>query len=192
MGHLPERSGMERRSHSQHKDILACHGGGVSTKYGCRIMLGCRRRQRSAHRCLGRSTYLVKSSKGIVMVRLLCALFLQTALLVSAVPIPSYAQNWPQRTVKFIVPLGPGSGVDIGARLFAEKLSQRWGQPVVVENRPGGDSIVAITSFLSSDDHTLLFSPSAAFTAHPFLHEKVPYNSPISCRWPAFRTRWLL
>ncbi|HKG99545.1 MAG TPA: tripartite tricarboxylate transporter substrate binding protein [Bradyrhizobium sp.] len=102
---------------------------------------------------------------------------LAAALLVSISPgSPSSAQNWPQRTVKFIVPLGPGAGVDIGARLFAEKLSQRWGQPVVVENRPGGDSIVAITSFLSSDDHTLLFSPSAAFTAHPFQHEKVPYN----------------
>jgi len=109
------------------------------------------------------------------MVRVLCALFLQTALLV-AVPIPSHAQNWPQRSVKFIVPLGPGSGVDIGARLFAEKLALRWNQAVVVENRPGGDSMVAINAFLSGDDHTLLFSPSAAFTAHPFQHEKLPYN----------------
>src|SRR5262249_50550364 len=49
------------------------------------------------------------------------------------------AQSWPQRTVKFLLPLGPGSGVDIGARLLADRLSARWGQPVVVENRPGGD-----------------------------------------------------
>ena len=54
---------------------------------------------------------------------------------------PVAAQTWPQRPVKFILTLGPGSGADIGARLIAEKLSARWGQPVVVENRPGGDGI---------------------------------------------------
>src|ERR1700758_365175 len=63
-------------------------------------------------------------------------------------------QTWPTRPVKFILTLGPGSGADIGARLFADRLSQRWGQPVVVENRPGGDGIVAINSFVSAhDDH---------------------------------------
>ena len=61
---------------------------------------------------------------------------------------PAQAQNWPTRPVKFIVPFGPGAGADIGARLFAEKLSQKWGQPVVIENKPGGDSIVAIQAFL--------------------------------------------
>ena len=60
---------------------------------------------------------------------------------------PAAADVWPNRPVRFIVTLGPGSGVDIGARLFADKLSARWGQPVVVENRPGGDGMVAITSF---------------------------------------------
>ncbi|HKA70847.1 MAG TPA: tripartite tricarboxylate transporter substrate binding protein, partial [Xanthobacteraceae bacterium] len=59
---------------------------------------------------------------------------------------PSQAQNWPQRSVKFILPLGPGSGVDISARLFADRLTAKWGQPVVVENRPGGDAIVAINA----------------------------------------------
>jgi tripartite-type tricarboxylate transporter receptor subunit TctC len=87
------------------------------------------------------------------------------------------AQAWPQRNVRFIVPLGPGSGADIGARLFADRLSQRWGKAVVVENRPGGDGIVAITAFVGAhDDHTLLFSPASTFTAHPFLHDKLPYD----------------
>jgi tripartite-type tricarboxylate transporter receptor subunit TctC len=90
---------------------------------------------------------------------------------------PSQSAAWPQRAVRFIVPLGPGSGADIGARLFADRLSTRWGKPVVVENRPGGDGIVAITAFVSAhDDHTLLFSPASTFTAHPFLHEKLPYD----------------
>src|SRR5947207_9077289 len=86
-------------------------------------------------------------------------------------------QNWPQRSVRFILPLGPGSGVDIGARLIADKLSQKWGKPVVVENKPGGDAIVAISAFTgANDDHVLLMAPTSTFTAHPFLHEKLPYD----------------
>ena len=89
---------------------------------------------------------------------------------------PSRAQGWPQRAVKFIVPLGPGAGADIGARLLADRLSARWGKPVVVENRPGADSLVAIQAFVgANDDHTLLFGPSGSFTVHPFQYDKLPY-----------------
>jgi tripartite-type tricarboxylate transporter receptor subunit TctC len=87
------------------------------------------------------------------------------------------AQNWPQRTVKLIVTLGPGSGVDIGTRLIADRLSRRWGQPVVVENRPGGDGLVAIGAFVAAnDDHVLLAAPSGSFTAHPFTYKNLPYK----------------
>src|SRR6476469_9954539 len=87
------------------------------------------------------------------------------------------ADAWPSRPVRFIVTLGPGSGVDIGARLIADKLSMRWGQPVIVENRPGGDGMLAITSFLSAhDDHILLVSPVSSFTEHPYFHDKRPYD----------------
>jgi tripartite-type tricarboxylate transporter receptor subunit TctC len=87
------------------------------------------------------------------------------------------ADSWPSRTVRLILPLGPGSGVDITARLFADKLSARWGKPVVVENRPGGDAVLAISSVLGAhDDHTLLLAPVASFTAHPYFHEKLPYD----------------
>jgi tripartite-type tricarboxylate transporter receptor subunit TctC len=90
---------------------------------------------------------------------------------------PSSAQTWPQRTVKFIVTLGPGSGVDIGTRLLADRLSRRWGQPVVVENRPGGDGLVAIGAFVgANDDHVLLAAPSGSFTAHPFMYKSLPYK----------------
>src|SRR5690242_141764 len=91
---------------------------------------------------------------------------------------PASAEPWPQHPVRFILPLGPGSGTDITARLFAERLAQRWGQPVVVENRPGGDSFVAIAAFLAAnDDHTMLFAGMGTFTAHPYLHEKLPYDT---------------
>jgi tripartite-type tricarboxylate transporter receptor subunit TctC len=86
------------------------------------------------------------------------------------------AQTWPQHPVKFIVPFGPGAGVDIGARLVADRLPARWGKPVIVENRPGADGLVAIQAFVSAnDDHTLLCSPSGSFTVHPYQYDKLPY-----------------
>jgi tripartite-type tricarboxylate transporter receptor subunit TctC len=86
-------------------------------------------------------------------------------------------QAWPQRPVKFIIPFGPGAGADIGARLIQEKLSARWGKPVVIDNRPGGDSIIAIQAMLSAnDDHTFLWGPSGNFIVHPYLYQKLSYN----------------
>jgi len=114
--------------------------------------------------------------------RLRCRLALALSLVatlavVTAAIVPSLAADWPTRPVRFILTLGAGSGSDIGARLFADRLSKRWGQPVVVDNRPGGDGIVAINAFVSArDDHVLLFAPSSSFTAHPFLHENLPYK----------------
>jgi tripartite-type tricarboxylate transporter receptor subunit TctC len=104
---------------------------------------------------------------------------LLAALVLSAAPSHGQtpAQSWPQRTVKFIVPFGPGAGADIGARLLAERLTTRWGKPVVIENRPGADGLVAASAFVSAaDDHTLLFAASGSFTVHPYQHEKVPYD----------------
>ena len=93
------------------------------------------------------------------------------ALLLLLLPVvPSMAQTWPQRPVKFVVTLGPGSGVDFGTRLLGDRLSKRWGQPVVIENRPGGDAVVAVTAVISAnDDHVLLASPTSALTAHPYM-----------------------
>ncbi len=97
----------------------------------------------------------------------------------------SVAQSWPTRPVKFILTLGPGSGADISARLLADRLTKKWGQPIVIENRPGGDGIVAINAFVSAhDDHVLLYAPSSSFIGHPYQHAKLPYKpgdlSPIA------------
>jgi tripartite-type tricarboxylate transporter receptor subunit TctC len=87
------------------------------------------------------------------------------------------AQAWPQRSVRFIVPLPPGSGMDLSARVVAERLQQKWGQPVVVENRQGADGIPAVTSFFSArDNHTFLFSFGGIVTFNHLLHEKLPYD----------------
>jgi tripartite-type tricarboxylate transporter receptor subunit TctC len=106
------------------------------------------------------------------MRRLIVAAGLVLFSLVSAL-----ADSWPERNVTFILPLGAGSGVDVTSRLIADKLSAKWGKPVVIENRPGGDALVAINAFLSATDgHTLFMAPTSTFTAHPLLHAKLPYD----------------
>lgn len=85
--------------------------------------------------------------------------------------------KWPTHSVRLICPLGVGSGADIGGRMLADRLSQRWGQPVIVDNRPGGDALVSIAAFVNAHgDHVLWFGPSGSFIAHPYLHEKLPYQ----------------
>jgi tripartite-type tricarboxylate transporter receptor subunit TctC len=102
---------------------------------------------------------------------------LAIAALLSALSLPAVAQTWPQRPVKFVLSLGPGSGADIGARLYADRLTRLWGQPAVVENRPGGDGVIAINAVISAkDDHTLLWGPTANFVGHPYSLDKMPYD----------------
>jgi tripartite-type tricarboxylate transporter receptor subunit TctC len=102
---------------------------------------------------------------------------LLTALTVTTLSTAAHSQTWPQRPVRFIVGLGPGSAQDIAARLFGDHLSKRWGQPVVIENKPGADGINAINAFVGAHDiHTLLFAASGTFTAHPTQYAKLPYD----------------
>jgi tripartite-type tricarboxylate transporter receptor subunit TctC len=113
-------------------------------------------------------------------IRLLVSLLrlcLLVALALAAVSTAfAESQVWPQRSVRFILPFGPGSATDVAARLIGDRLSAKWAKPVVIENRPGGDGLVAIGAFLSAnDDHVLLYASSASFIAHPYMHEKLPY-----------------
>src|ERR1700741_1434365 len=114
----------------------------------------------------------------MLVVRLFACTFVLAALLTplfAAAPVA--AQSWPTRPVKFILTLGPGSGADISARLLADRLTKKWGQPIVIENRPGGDGIVAINTFVTAqDDHVLLFAPSSSFIGHPYQHDNLPYK----------------
>jgi tripartite-type tricarboxylate transporter receptor subunit TctC len=105
---------------------------------------------------------------------------LAAGLLLALSTAPSLCQTWPQKTVRFIVPLPPGSGTDLSARLLAERLTERWGQPVVVDNRQGADGIPAVTSFLTArDNHTLLLSFAGVITFNHLLHERLPYDPAI-------------
>jgi tripartite-type tricarboxylate transporter receptor subunit TctC len=84
---------------------------------------------------------------------------------------------YPTRTVRFILPYGAASATDITARLFADRLAARWGKPVVVENRPGGDGVVSVEAFVAAnDDHSLWFGPAGIFTVAPYDHDSLPYD----------------
>jgi tripartite-type tricarboxylate transporter receptor subunit TctC len=103
------------------------------------------------------------------------AIFLSLATVLLAVPCQ--AEGWPQHVVRIILPLPAGSGTDLAARLFAERLAERWNQPVVVENVPGADGILGVTRFVGShDNHTLLFSFAGPITINPLIHDSLPYD----------------
>lgn len=89
----------------------------------------------------------------------------------------AHAQSWPQKPVRFILSLGPGSGADIGARLYADRLTKMWGQPVIIDNRPGGDGVIAINAVIQAkDEYTLLWGPTANFVGHPYSLDKMSYD----------------
>ena len=117
--------------------------------------------------------------------------FLATAILILAAAVPGSGaqaqQTYPARTVRLILPFGAASATDITARLFADRLSTRWGKPVVVENRPGGDGLVALNAFIGArDDHTLFFGPAAIFLVHLYDEEKPTSIRMTLCRSSQF------
>jgi len=102
---------------------------------------------------------------------------LAAALLVYSAAPAALAQGWPERTITAVVPFAAGAANDIVGRIVYEQVSKQVNQPIVVENRPGGDGMLAITTMLSAkDDHVLLVSPTSSFTAHPYFHDKLPYD----------------
>jgi tripartite-type tricarboxylate transporter receptor subunit TctC len=113
----------------------------------------------------------------VLMSYRLVARFAATLLAMTCIATAASAQTWPQRSVRFIVPLPPGSGMDLSARTMAERLTQQWGQAVVVENRQGADGIPAVSAFFAArDNHTFLFSFAGIISFNHLLHEKLPYD----------------
>ncbi len=89
----------------------------------------------------------------------------------------AHAQNYPSKTVRLIVPFAAGGSTDIIGRVLAQKLTEAWGQQVIVDNRPGGSTVIGtdIVAKAAPDGHTLLVTP-APFTIVPSLLKKLPYD----------------
>jgi tripartite-type tricarboxylate transporter receptor subunit TctC len=108
----------------------------------------------------------------------LLAPILSAALTVCFAGGATAQQVYPTHTVRFIVPFGAASATDVTARMFADRLAARWGKAVVVENRPGGEGVVAVETFVAAhDDHTLFFGPVGTFTVQPYQHDTLPYDT---------------
>lgn len=109
------------------------------------------------------------------------SLLRRTALVLSAammLPALAHAQEFPTKPVRIITPFPVGSGPEGVVRLVADKLSRTWGQPVMVENRPGGNGFIAIDAFKrgATDGHDLIQLDNVHLSAYPHLFKKLPYN----------------
>jgi tripartite-type tricarboxylate transporter receptor subunit TctC len=91
---------------------------------------------------------------------------------------PAPAQDFPNRPITILVPLAPGGGVGFVARTIGQKLSERLGKPVLIENRPGGGTIVAAVALAKAppDGYTLLLTPGATLTSNATVYKNLPYN----------------
>lgn len=90
----------------------------------------------------------------------------------------AWAQQYPTRAVKFIIPFPPGGGVDVLTRAVAVDLGAKWGQPVIIENRPGAGSNIGAEAVAKSapDGYTLLGTVNQTFTSNRFLYKQLPYD----------------
>jgi tripartite-type tricarboxylate transporter receptor subunit TctC len=89
-----------------------------------------------------------------------------------------FSQNFPYKPIKLIVPFAPGGGADIVARTISQPMAQLLGQPLVIENKPGGGGTLAADYVAKStpDGYTLLYTTPGPQMTNPYLMEKLPYN----------------
>lgn len=108
----------------------------------------------------------------------LCKICL-TALAALLLGAATQAAEFPSRPVRIVIPSTPGGALDVLARILSPKLTVKWGQQMVIDNRPGAAGIVGseIAANASPDGHTLLLV-ATGYTANPFMYQKLPYETP--------------
>jgi tripartite-type tricarboxylate transporter receptor subunit TctC len=104
-----------------------------------------------------------------------------TAVAVLSVADRAIAQSpddYPNRPIRIIVPQAAGSGVDLQARILAQKMGELWGQQGIVENRPGANAIVGMEAAAKApaDGYTLVYAPVSAVTTNAFIYRRLPYD----------------
>src|SRR5262245_63762456 len=89
------------------------------------------------------------------------------------------ADDFPSRPIRIIVPQAAGSGVDLQARVLAQKMGELWGQQGVVENRPGANAIIGMETAAKAkpDGYTLVYAPVSSVTTNAFIYKKLPYDA---------------
>jgi tripartite-type tricarboxylate transporter receptor subunit TctC len=101
-----------------------------------------------------------------------------TALALAMLHSGASAETYPSKTVTIVVPLAASGGMDFIARTIGQRLSERTGQPVLVENRPGGGTVVAAVAVAHAppDGYTLLLVPGSTLTTNATVYKKLPYD----------------
>jgi len=116
--------------------------------------------------------------EAIMLWRLLAGVVTAFSVVVLGLSGPANSQGYPQKTVTIVVPLAAGSGMDVLVRLYADKLQERLGKPVMIENKPGAALMLAASTVAAAppDGHTLLVSTSTVMAINPVLYKKVNYD----------------
>jgi len=114
-----------------------------------------------------------KDKRGTALTRIII-----TALIAALFAVPAEAQDWPNKSVRIIVPFGPGATPDLVARLVADYLQQKLGQPFIVENKPGasGDRGTDLVAKAAPDGSTIGVSIGGPLAINPLLFGKLPYD----------------
>jgi tripartite-type tricarboxylate transporter receptor subunit TctC len=105
--------------------------------------------------------------------------FAIAAAIVLALPSHAHAQDYPSRAIKAIVPLSPGGTSDVFIRALGEELRKRWGQPLIVENRPGANTNIAgkACAEAANDGYTICILPGETLAFNQLQYKKLPYNA---------------
>lgn len=118
-----------------------------------------------------------QSAHRVAVTKWIFGLFV-TANLLGAAFAQSVAPNFPSKPVRIIVPQTPGGASDALARIVGQKLSEKWGQPVVIENRPGAGGNIGMDAVAKApgDGHTLLMSYVGSHAINPSIYSKLPFD----------------
>jgi tripartite-type tricarboxylate transporter receptor subunit TctC len=110
--------------------------------------------------------------------RTLFAALTSAAVLSVAPAVAQTADDYPNRPIRIIVPQAAGSGVDLQARVLAQKMGELWGHQGVVENRPGANAIIGMEAGAKAtpDGYTLIYAPVSSVTTNAFIYKKLPYD----------------
>ena len=130
----------------------------------------------TAPRLRARRTALARS--GQVLALAAAALFAASLPRLATAQASAPATDWPTRPVRILTPFPAGAGPETVARVVAEKLSKKWGKPVIVENKPGANGFIAIDAFKrgATDGHDLIQLDNAHLVIYPHLFKKLPYD----------------
>jgi len=103
---------------------------------------------------------------------------LAAMILTAFMAAPAAAQTYPTKLIRFVVPYAPGGVADIAARVVGQKLTEAWGQQIVVENRPGGNGFIGVTTVTKAtpDGYTFLVATLGDLTINPVIFKEIPYD----------------